>query len=138
MSTHVIPTVLFACVHNSGRSVLGQALLVKHAHGQVRALSAGSEPGTTLNPSVVAILAEEGIDVTGHTPTLLTYDGVSEADVIITMGCAETCPIFPGKRYEDWDLPDPKSQGLDMVRALRDDVEARVIALLAELLLPLP
>ena len=129
-----IPTVLFACVHNSGRSVLGQALLTKHARGRVRALSAGSEPGDSLNPAVVAVLAEEGIDVTGHTPTLLTYDGVGEADVIITMGCGETCPVFPGKRYEDWDLPDPKGQDLEMVRRLRDTVEARVIALLDELL----
>lgn len=129
-----VPTVLFACVHNSGRSVLGQALLAKHAHGRVRSLSAGSEPGDALNPAVVAVLAEEGIDVSSHTPTLLTYDGVGQADVIVTMGCGETCPVFPGKRYEDWDLPDPKGQDLEMVRRLRDTVEARVIALLDELL----
>ena len=131
-----IPTVLFACVHNSGRSVLGQALLTKHAHGRVRALSAGSEPGASLNPAVVAVLAEEGIDVSGHTPTLLTYDGVGEADVIITMGCGETCPVFPGKRYEDWDLPDPKGQNLAMVRALRDTIESRVLALLEQIVPP--
>jgi len=129
----VTPTVLFACVHNSGRSVLGQALLAKHAAGRVRALSAGSEPGTSLNPAVVAVLAEEGIDVSGHTPSLLTFDGVQAADVVITMGCGETCPVFPGKRYEDWDLPDPAGQDLAMVRALRDEVERRVLALLASL-----
>jgi len=129
----VTPTVLFACVHNSGRSVLGQALLAKHAAGRVHALSAGSEPGTSLNPAVVAVLAEEGIDVSGHTPSLLTFDGVQAADVVITMGCGETCPVFPGKRYEDWDLPDPAGQDLAMVRALRDEVERRVLALLASL-----
>jgi arsenate reductase len=134
MTDEPVPTVLFACIHNSGRSVLGQALLTKHAHGRVRALSAGSEPGCSLNPCVVAVLAEEGIDVAGHAPTLLTHDGVSKADVIITMGCGETCPVFPGKRYEDWDLPDPKGQDLDMVRALRDDVERRVIVLLQSVL----
>jgi arsenate reductase len=129
-----VPTVLFACIHNSGRSVLGQALLSKHAAGRVRALSAGSEPGDGVNAAVAAVLAEEGIDVTAHSATLLTYDGVGEADVIITMGCGESCPVSPGKRYEDWELPDPKGQDLAMVRELRDEIERRVLALLTDLL----
>ena len=122
--------VLFACIHNSGRSVAAE-VIARH-HG-LDARSAGSEPGDGVNPLVAQVLAERGLPVTDHVPTLLTRDGVQEADVVVTMGCGETCPVFPGKRYEDWQVDDPKGQPLDVVRAIVDDVEARVLDLRARL-----
>ncbi len=127
------PVVLFACVHNSGRSVAAQVLAAHHGGGRVVVRSAGSEPGAGVNPGVAAVLAERGLSADGHVPTLLTYDGVQQADVVVTMGCGETCPVFPGKRYEDWTVDDPKDQPLDVVRRIVDDVDARVRDLLVRL-----
>jgi arsenate reductase len=126
--------VLFACVHNSGRSVAALYLTRALAGDRVDARSAGSEPGTGVNPVVAAVLAERGIDTSDHTPSLLTYDGVADVDVVITMGCGETCPVFPGTRYEDWPIADPKGQDLETVRAIVGDVEQHVRALIASLL----
>ncbi|MCU1599703.1 MAG: heat-shock protein HtpX [Frankiales bacterium] len=122
--------VLFACIHNSGRSVAAQ--VIARSLG-LDARSAGSEPGDGVNPVVAEVLAERGLTVTGHVPTLLTYDGVQEAGVVVTMGCGETCPVFPGKQYEDWAVDDPKGQPLEVVRAIVDDIDARVRALAAGL-----
>jgi len=127
------PVVLFACVHNSGRSVAARVLAEHYANGQARAISAGSEPGDHLNPTVVQVLKERGLDATAETPKLLDYDTVKGADVVITMGCGETCPVAPGKRYEDWLIDDPKDQNLDTVRRIVDDIDARVQTLLKEL-----
>ena len=126
-------TVLFACIHNSGRSVAAQVLTQHLGAGRVDARSAGSEPGSGVNEVVAQVLAERGLPVTAHVPTLLTYDGVAEADVVITMGCGETCPVLPGTTYEDWPVDDPKGQDLDTVRRIVDDVEARVRDLLARI-----
>jgi arsenate reductase len=122
--------VLFACIHNSGRSVAAQVLA---RHYGVDARSAGSEPGSGVNPAVAQVLAERGLPVGDHVPTLLTPDGVQEADVVVTMGCGETCPVFPGKRYEDWTVDDPKDQPLDVVRTIVDDIDARVRELVTRL-----
>ncbi len=127
------PVVLYACIHNSGRSVAAQVLTEAHAKGSVEVRSAGSEPGDGVNPAVAAVLAERGLSVEGHVPTLLTYDGVQEADVVVTMDCGETCPVFYDKQYEDWQVEDPKGQPLDVVRGIVDDVEQRVLVLLAGL-----
>ena len=127
------PVILYACVHNGGRSLAAKVLTEHHAHGAVDVRSAGSEPGDALNPVVVEVLRERGLGTDGETPTLLTWDGVQEADIVVTMGCGETCPVFPGKRYEDWDLDDPKGRDLDTVRRIVDEVDGRVRALLAEL-----
>jgi arsenate reductase len=127
------PSVLFACIHNSGRSVAAQALTRHHAGDAVEVRSAGSEPGVGVIPVVAQVLAERGLPVTNHTPTKLDYDLVQAADVVITMGCGETCPVFPGKRYEDWAVDDPAGQELDAVRRIVDDIDARVQFLLAEL-----
>lgn len=127
------PVVLYACIHNSGRSVAAQVLTNHHAAGTVEVRSAGSEPGDGVNPVVAQVLAERGLSVDGHVPTLLTFDGVQEADVVVTMGCGETCPVFPGKQYDDWQVDDPKGQPLDVVRGIVDDVEQRVLVLLADL-----
>lgn len=132
------PTILFACIHNSGRSVAAQRLTRHYAGDAAVALSAGSEPGTGVNPAVAQVLAERGIGTDDHTPTLLDYDLVEGCDVVITMGCGETCPVFPGKRYEDWQIDDPKGQDLDTVRRIVDDVDARVRALLADLGVAVP
>ena len=126
-------TVLFACIHNSGRSVAAQVLTRHLSGGSVVALSAGSEPGAGVNPAVASVLAERGLPVEAHVPTLLTYEGVQAADVVVTMGCGETCPVFPGKTYEDWQVDDPKGQPIEVVRAIVDDIEARVRDLLARL-----
>ena len=131
------PVILFACVHNGGRSLAGKVLTEHYAGDAVLVHSAGSEPGAGLNPAVVAVLHERGLSTEGETPTLLTYDGVQASDVVITMGCGETCPIFPGKRYQDWELTDPKGRELDVVRAIVDEIDARVRALLTELDIPL-
>jgi arsenate reductase len=127
------PTVLFVCVHNAGRSQMAAGYLTALARGAVQVLSAGSEPADQLNPVAVAAMAEDGIDITAGTPTLLVTDAVRESDVVITMGCGDTCPIFPGKRYEDWDLDDPAGQDLATVRGIRDQIRERVTALLTEL-----
>ncbi len=132
------PMVLYACIHNSGRSVAALYLTRRYAGDQLEACSAGSEPGGGVNPVVAQVLAERGVPTGDHAPALLTTDGVAAADVVITMGCGETCPIFPGKRYEDWPVEDPKGQDLDSVRRIVDDIDTRVRALLADLGLAVP
>lgn len=127
------PVVMYACIHNSGRSVAAKALTEHYAGGQVEVRSAGSEPGHGVNPGVAAVLAERGLSTEDHRPSLLTYESVETSDVVVTMGCGETCPVFPGKRYEDWTVDDPKGQDLATVRRIVDDVDARVRALLADL-----
>jgi arsenate reductase len=127
------PVVLYACIHNSGRSVAA-LYLTRHLFGDlVDARSAGSEPGSSVNPAVAEVLAEQGISVDDHVPSLLTSEGVQAADVVVTMGCGETCPIFPGKTYEDWEVDDPKGQDLETVRRIVADVEARVRDLVARI-----
>jgi arsenate reductase (thioredoxin) len=127
------PGVLFACIHNSGRSVAAQVLTRHHAGHAIEVRSAGSEPGTGVNPVVAQVLAERGLPVTDHTPTRLDADLVEAADVVITMGCGETCPVVPGKRYEDWTVDDPAGQDLEAVRRIMDDIDTRVRALVARL-----
>jgi arsenate reductase (thioredoxin) len=129
-----IPTVLFVCVHNAGRSQMAAGYMEALAGGRVDVLSAGSEPKDQINPVAIAAMAEDGIDITGNVPKILTVDAVKESDVVITMGCGDTCPIFPGKRYEDWELEDPAGKDLDVVRRVRDDIKGRVKALLTEIL----
>lgn len=128
------PTVLFVCVHNAGRSQMAAALLARYAGARVRVRSAGSEPADQLNPAVVEAMAEVGIDLAAQTPKLLTRGAVEAADVVITMGCGDACPVFPGKRYLDWALTDPAGRSVEEVRPIRDDIDRRVRALLAELL----
>jgi protein-tyrosine-phosphatase len=127
------PTVLFVCVHNAGRSQMAAGFLRELSGGRVDALSAGSEPKDGLNPVAVQAMAEVGIDIAGSTPKVLTTEAVKDSDVVITMGCGDTCPIFPGKRYEDWDLADPAGRPLEEVRPIRDEIERRVRGLLAGL-----
>jgi arsenate reductase len=127
------PSVLFACIHNSGRSVVAQVLARYHAGDAVEVRSAGSEPGDGVNPVVARVLAERGLAVIDHTPALLDADLVQAADVVVTMGCGETCPVFPGKRYEDWPVDDPAGQDVETVRRIVDDIDARVQRLLREL-----
>jgi len=128
------PAVLFVCVHNAGRSQMAAGYLRAIAGDRIDVFSAGSEPGNTVNPNAVAVMAEEGIDLAGAVPQILTTDAVRQADVVITMGCGDACPIFPGKRYEDWELTDPAGQPLDVVREVRDDIRGRVEGLVASLL----
>ena len=127
------PEVLFVCVHNAGRSQMAAAFLERYADGRVRVRSAGSTPANEVNPSVVAAMAEVGIDISSERPKALTDDSVREADVVITMGCGDACPVFPGKRYLDWDLPDPAGRSLDEVRPIRDEIDRRVRSLVDEL-----
>ncbi|QIZ35011.1 arsenate reductase ArsC [Saccharopolyspora sp. ASAGF58] len=127
------PEVLFVCVHNAGRSQMAAALLQHHAQGKVAVRSAGSAPAQTLNPAVLAVMGELGLDLSAEFPKKLTTDAVEAADVVITMGCGDSCPIFPGKRYLDWQLDDPAGKGVDDVREIRDDIDRRVRDLLAEL-----
>ncbi|WP_297408485.1 arsenate reductase ArsC [Naasia sp.] len=127
------PTVLFVCVHNAGRSQMAAGFTAALSEQGVRVLSAGSEPADRVNPVAVAAMAEEGIDIAGKQPELLTVDAVRESDVVITMGCGDVCPVFPGTRYEDWELPDPAGLGIDEVRPIRDAIRDRVAALLAGL-----
>ena len=129
-----IPEVLFVCVHNAGRSQMAAALLQHYALGRVTVRSAGSAPVAAVNPAAAQALAELGLDITAEVPSKLTTDDVQAADVVITMGCGDTCPVFPGKRYLDWQLDDPAGQSVDAVRPIRDDIDRRVRALLAELL----
>ena len=128
-----VPEVLFVCVHNAGRSQAAMALLDHHAQGRVRVRSAGSAPGEKVNESVVAVLAERGIDLATAYPKRLTDEVVRAADVVVTMGCGDACPIYPGKRYLDWQLDDPAGRSVDDVRPIVDEIEARVRALLQEL-----
>ena len=128
-----IPEVLFVCTHNAGRSQMAAALLAHQAAGRVRVTSAGSQPADQLNPAVVQAMAEIGLDLSGELPKRLTTDKVRAADVVITMGCGDACPIYPGKRYEDWDLADPADLDLAAVRPIRDDIAQRVRQLLADL-----
>jgi len=127
------PTVLFVCVHNAGRSQMAAGYLRHLAGDRVRVLSAGSEPADAVNAVAVAAMAEEGIDIAGAQPELLDPDAVRASDVVITMGCGDACPVFPGKRYEDWQLDDPAGQPLEKVRPIRDAIRARVETLVAEL-----
>jgi arsenate reductase len=127
------PSVLFVCVHNAGRSQMAAAYLSRLAGGAVEVRSAGSEPADQVNPAAVAAMAEEGIDITAEQPKVLTTDAVRASDVVITMGCGDTCPVFPGKRYEDWELADPAGKGLDAVRPIRDDIRVRILTLLGEI-----
>jgi protein-tyrosine-phosphatase len=127
------PIVLFVCVHNAGRSQMAAGFLASVGEGRVEARSAGSEPAEGINPVAVAAMAEVGIDITANSPKLLTPDAVRAADVVITMGCGDACPIFPGKRYEDWELDDPAGKPLEEVRAIRDDIEQRIRTLVDEL-----
>ncbi len=128
------PSVLFVRVHNAGRSQMAQGWLRHLAGDQIEVRSAGSAPGDAINPVAVQAMAEAGIDITAEQPKILTVDAVRDSDVVITMGCGDTCPIFPGKRYEDWDLTDPAGQGIDVVRGVRDEIRDRIETLLAELL----
>jgi arsenate reductase len=128
------PSVLFVCVHNAGRSQMAAGYLTHLAGEKIDVRSAGSEPADRLNPVVVAAMAEEGIDITAEQPKILTTDAVKASDVVITMGCGDTCPWYPGKRYEDWVLDDPAGQTLDTVRGVRDDIRIRVRTLITELL----
>src|SRR5256885_8268815 len=128
------PEVLFVCVHNAGRSQMAAALLDHHANGKVVVRSAGSDPAERLNPAMVAAMAEVGIDLSREFPKPLTDQAVRAADVVITMGCGDACPIYPGKRYEDWQLQDPAGQPVEQVRAIRDEIDTHVRQLLAELL----
>jgi len=128
------PSVLFVCVHNAGRSQMAAGYMAALSGGRVEVLSAGSEPKDQINPVAIAAMAEEGIDIAHNVPKILTTEAVRDSDVVITMGCGDTCPIFPGKRYEDWQLEDPAGKDLITVRRVRDDIKGRVEALLAEIL----
>lgn len=127
------PSVLFVCVHNAGRSQMAAAYLTHLAGDRVEVRSAGSAPAETVNPAVVAALAEQGIDISAEVPKVLTTDAVKESDVVITMGCGDVCPIYPGKRYEDWVLPDPAGQGVAAVRPIRDEIRSRIETLITEI-----
>jgi len=131
--TSDVPEVLFVCVHNAGRSQMAAALLEHHAGGRVRVRSAGTEPSDEIDPNVVAAIAERGLDVAAARPRGLRDDDLREADVVITMGCGDACPVVPGTRYLDWDLPNPAGRPLAEIRPIRDDIERRVVDLLREL-----
>ncbi len=128
------PSVLFVCVHNAGRSQMAAGFLTALSDGRVEVRSAGSMPAGPVNPVAVQAMEEVGVDITGEQPKILTTDAVQASDVVITMGCGDACPIFPGKRYEDWKLDDPAGQGIESVRPIRDDIRVRVQTLLTELL----
>ena len=127
------PSVLFVCVHNAGRSQMAAAYLTALSGGQVEVRSAGSAPADQVNPSAVTVMAEEGIDLSAETPKVLRTEAVMESEVVITMGCGDTCPIFPGKRYQDWELDDPAGQGVESVRPIRDEIKRRVLELMDSL-----
>ena len=130
------PEVLFVCVHNAGRSQMAAALLAHHAGERITVRSAGTAPADTINPAVVEVMAEMGIDLiaSGATPKILTDESVEASDVVITMGCGDNCPFYPGVRYLDWQLDDPAGRGVDQVRPIRDEIESRVLALIDELI----
>ena len=129
-----VPTVLYVCVHNAGRSQMAAAFTAHLGGDRVQVLSAGSQPADQINPVAVEAMAEIGIDITSASPKVLTDQAVQTSDAVITMGCGDACPFYPGKRYEDWELADPAGQGLEAVRPIRDEIKGRVEALLAELL----
>lgn len=133
MSSPAVSSVLFVCVHNAGRSQMAAAFLTRLGGERVEVRSAGSAPADTVNPAVVEALAEVGIDISAEVPKVLTVEAVQASDVVITMGCGDACPYFPGKRYLDWSLEDPAGQGVDAVRPIRDQIEQRIRGLLAEL-----
>ncbi|MFF5284489.1 arsenate reductase ArsC [Streptomyces sp. NPDC013171] len=133
MTASAIPSVLFVCVHNAGRSQMAAAFLSHLGGDRVEVQSAGSSPADTVNQAVVAAMAEVGIDISAETPKVLTTEAVQASDVVITMGCGDACPYFPGKRYLDWKLDDPAGQGVDAVRPIRDAIEQRIRGLLGEL-----
>jgi len=126
-----VPEVLFVCVHNAGRSQMAAALLATHAEGKVNVRSAGSTPANEINPAVVQVMNELGVDMSQEFPKPLAHEFVSAADVVITMGCGDACPIYPGKRYEDWEVQDPAGKSVDEVRKIRDEIDARVRQLLS-------
>ena len=128
------PQVMFLCVHNAGRSQMAAAFLERIAGNRIRVISAGSAPGEQLNPAVVSVLLEVGIDIRSNTPKKLTDEMARESDLIVTMGCGDACPVYPGKKYVDWELTDPAGKTIDEVRVIRDEIEARVRGLVAELL----
>lgn len=128
------PSVLFVCVHNAGRSQMAAGYMTALSGGRVEVLSAGSEPKDQINPVAIQAMAEDGIDIANNVPKILTTEAVRDSDVVITMGCGDACPVFPGKRYEDWELDDPAGQGIEAVRPIRDDIKARIQGLLAEIL----
>ena len=128
------PSVLFVCVHNAGRSQMAAGFMTHLGQGRVEVLSAGSAPKDSINPVAVAAMAEVGIDISQNSPKVLTPEAVQHSDAVITLGCGDACPFYPGKRYEDWVLEDPAGQGIESVRVIRDDIKQRVETLLAELL----
>jgi protein-tyrosine-phosphatase len=128
------PVVLFVCIHNAGRSQMAAGYMSALSGGAVEVRSGGSEPGNEINPVAIEAMSEEGIDISAGVPQLMTTEQVRDSDVVITMGCGDVCPIFPGKRYEDWELTDPKGLDLEHVRPIRDDIKRRIEQLLAELL----
>ncbi|PMB98919.1 arsenate reductase ArsC [Brevibacterium luteolum] len=128
------PSVLFVCVHNAGRSQMAAGYLAALSGGRIEVRSAGSEPAEQLNPAAVEAMREDGVDITAASPRILTPEAVEASDVVVTMGCGDTCPIFPGKRYEDWQLADPAGLGVEAVRPIRDEIKRRVEALITELL----
>ena len=132
--TDTKPSVLFVCIHNAGRSQMAAGYLRHLAGDRIEVRSAGSMPADQINPTAVEAMAELGIDITAEQPKVLTTEAVQAYDVVITMGCGDACPIFPGKRYEDWKLDDPAGQGIDAVRPIRDDIRARIEQLVSELL----
>ena len=127
------PVVLFVCIHNAGRSQMAAGYMKALSNGAVEVRSGGSEPGDQINPIAIQAMAEEGIDISQGVPQLMTTEQVRDSDVVITMGCGDVCPIFPGKRYEDWELDDPAGQGVDAVRPIRDEIRVRVLGLLESL-----
>ena len=127
------PTVLFVCIHNAGRSQMAAGYLRHLSEGRIDVLSAGSAPAQSINPAVREAMLEEGIDLSAEKPKILTTEAVKASDVVVTMGCGDTCPFYPGKRYEDWVLQDPAGQGIDAVRPIRNEIKARVTALVADL-----
>ena len=128
------PTVLFVCIHNAGRSQMAAGYMRHLSQGRVEVLSAGSAPKDSINPQAIEVMAEEGIDIATEQPKILTTDAVMASDVVITMGCGDTCPFYPGKRYEDWVLDDPAGQSIEVVRGIRDEIKVRVETLLKEIL----
>ena len=133
--THAsVPVVLFVCTHNAGRSVAGRVLLDHYAGGRVEVRSAGSDPGDQINPAVVQVLSERGLDATKEFPKVLTDEIACGADVVVTMGCGDACPVYPGKRYVDWELEDPAGKSVEQVRPIVDEIDRRVQALLAEVI----
>ena len=128
------PSVLFVCVHNAGRSQMAAGYLRHYADNRIEVRSAGSVPAEHINPIAVEAMSEDGIDISAEQPKVLTDEAVQDSDVVITMGCGDACPFFPGKRYEDWELDDPAGQGIEAVRLIRDDIKTRIEALVADLL----